>query len=627
MNRLTRATLLFACCALSSLPLLAETPAPSDTGKEPDVTVEVTAERTLQPVSDSIATTTVVTAKDIRKAGAESAADALRLVPGVTLRQDGGPGSLATISIRGSNSNQVLVLVDGQRISSPAFFGGTDLSKFPVAEIARIEVIRGPVSSLYGSESIGGVINIITKRPDGNGGGTDVAFGSNGRAARSLDLHGANALMKWQLSSDFPAFSGVRPNSNFDASNVNGRVTLPSIKEWTLSLRDEHYQDKLGLPSADPNHTGFFDPFGKQWWLRDNLDVTAERDLGNGHLDLRAYNSRQRLTNFDQSDWGVTDSQITGNMNGLEANYRSEWQAHHWLAGAEYREDKYDDIEGGSSPSTQHNTLTNNAFYAQDRWSLGQQTDLIYGARLDDHSTAGSKVTPRVGFTRLLSSVWHLRASYAEGFRAPNFVELYYPAGQFGPGYSGNVHLKPETSRQYEIGANAHYGANDLDVALFTTQVQDLIFATAATPYENVGHARKQGGEIAWGHKFASAQSLSLSYSYLEAMNTDTNTRLLGLPHNHITATVTQPLGDWEAALSGRWNDSRLDLVFDPVTFASKQVTLASLTVFDLTITRYGTGTIQPYLTIRNLGNTSYEEIAGFPGESRAIEAGIRTSW
>jgi len=625
-----RISLALLFLSLFTLSLFAQTP--EETSTEPEeVTVVVTAERRVQPVSESIATTTVITAKEIEESGAQTVADVLRLGPGVTIRQSGTPGALATTSVRGSYSNQVLVLVDGQRISSPAFFGGTDLSKFPVGNIARIEIIRGPASSLYGSEAFGGVINIITKTP-GAGFRANYGAGANGRTERSLTAEGPIGKANWQLSASAPSYDGFRPNSHFSATSLAGKVVLPDLGGWSLTLNGEDYHDKLGLPG--PSYAA--DPDDKQWWQRERADLTLKRALGFGDVEIHAYHNKQVLNNA----WSVDDpdfpssgnSLITGKTGALEVVFRGDYQQKHaWAAGAEYRGDTYDDMETGTYADPelypQHESVRNRAFFAQDRWAVTGATDLICGARLDDHSTAGSKITPRLGVIHRLGSDLHLRASYGEGFRAPNFVELYYPAGPWGPGYSGNPNLKPETSRQYEVGVNRHLKSDDLNLAFFTTNVSNLIMASSATPYENVGRARQRGAELNWQHRFMRNLSLEFAYTYTEAINRTTGEWLPAQPYNKASLTATTSLKTWEVGLTGRWVDDRKDFYFDPATYSSTEVMLPDYLVFDLTLTRLTSSTVQPYITFRNLLDREYEEVYGYPTEGFTIESGVKLVW
>ena len=576
-----------------------------------EVTVVVTAERTPQPANQSISTATVITAKEIREQGAQTVADVLRLVPGVTLRQSGQMGAAASVRTRGTDARQTLVLVDGERVSSPAFIGGTDLSKFPITDVARIEVIRGPVSSLYGSEAIGGVINIITRQKSGNAGDAALSFGSHGRSSRSLSLNGSGDRMTWQLTGSVPAYSGAQANSDYSATTMSARMLLPSVKGWQVSLRGDNYRDSLGLPGT----AAFPSPNDHQWWDRTTLDLGANRKTGAGQLEWHLYQAKQQLTEVNP-DWFL-DARITGISNVGEMNYRWESGKHQWIVGTEYRHEDYKDIE--SSAVAQRKNIINRGVFVQDRMSIGPKASLVLGTRFDDHSAAGSSVTPRAGITYALGANTHLRASYGEGFRAPSLVELYYN-GMYG---TGNPDLRPEKSRQYEIGMNLAKGSDALDIALFLNNVRDQIDwvsdpITWVGTYENISRARQQGIEVAWAHRLAGSTSLNLSYTYLDARNLTAGTRLLGTPHNQVAMTIARPMGSWQTALSARWTDDRPDY---------GGTIVGGRMIFDLTLARPGAKPTSPYIVVRNLTNVKYEEVAGYPAERLSIEVGMKSTW
>jgi len=619
-----KAHLIFAILFLSTIfPLWAEEPRADG---EPDIKVVVTAERTLQPSGESIAPTAIIPARQIRESGAQTAADAIRMAPGVVLRQAGQPGSAATAYVRGAKQNQVLVLLDGQRLYSPAFFGGTDLSKIPAADIERIEIIHGPVSALYGSEAIGGVINIITRRSEGPSGGAALGFGGHGRAEKSLYLNGGRDKFFWQFSGSLPEYGGMRPNSDWKARDYAARVRLEKLSGWDLAIKAESYYDELGLPGADPNHVGYYDPDSRQWWLRNNFDFSASRQIGKGRLEARWYSISQQLRNLKPGPFGY-ESRITGLTRAGEALYRLEAGSHKLILGGELRQEDYNDVEGGYSPSTLQNSLWNRALFFQDRWKLSAGTDLVLGARWDDHSAFGGKFVPRAGISRKTGNNSRLRLSYSEGFRAPNFVELYYPAGLWGPGFSGNPNLRPEQSRQYEVGWNLDAGKSNFDIAFFSTEITDMIQATSATPYQNVGRAREQGLEFSFEHRLSKASRLLFNFTSMDAKNQDSGERLPGIPKNQGNLTFSTLVKNWDLALTGRWSDDRTDVAFDPITWASWPVILPSRTVFDLSITGRRPHSANPYLVVRNIFDLKYDEVAGYPAEDRTMEVGLRYAW
>ncbi len=582
-------------------------------GDQADVTVIVTAERSLQPVSESITSATVITAKQIRDEGAQSVADVMKLVPGVIVAQNGQTGSLANAHIRGTSMSQVLVLVDGQRVTSSAFGGTADLSKIPVTDVARIEVIRGPVSSLYGSDAIGGVINIITKKSLGRKGEAKLGYGSNARQTRYMMLGGGDERTSWQLTTDFPAFDGTRANSDYNATDISGRLSFTGFQGWDLSLRGDDYGDELGLPGS----TDFPTANDRQWWDRHSFDLSAKRPIGAGQLEISGYTADQRLKELNPDFF--TDTLITGKTSTAEIVYRLTRGNHNWIAGGEYRHENYRDVENGSVQADKG--ISNSGLFVQDRIVMSKTTDLLAGGRLDDHSTAGSRFTPRLGINHAISGKARVRLSYAQGFRAPSLVDLYYD--NFGT--VGNPNLRPERSQQYELGINTQIKDSNLDIAFFTNRVSDQItWVSAATPenpwggtFENIDRAKQQGMEISWDRPLGPNMHLSMFYTYIDARNLGTNARLSGIPYNQLGATLTGKVKTWTLALTGRSLSNR--------RFGTTMA--GSYTLFDLTLTRQTDAPISPYITIRNLTNTKHEEVAHYPGEARSIEAGARTTW
>ncbi|MHB1000336.1 MAG: TonB-dependent receptor plug domain-containing protein [Armatimonadota bacterium] len=608
MSRLYCWGTLLVFIILLCVPAMAQTVAESD---EQEVVVIVTAERTAQPISETISSATVVTAKEIRERGAQNAADAIRIVPGVSIVQNGQVGALATARMRGTSTAQALVLVDGERVTSSAFGASADLGKWPVENISRIEVIRGPVSSLYGSDAIGGVINIITKRPTSDTGDYKLGFGSNDRVDRSITLRGADDIMQWQLSGSVPSYTGTRPNSEYSATDISGKLTFPDANGWDLGISGNVYQDSLGLPGS----AGAPTLNDTQWWDRKNFNLSAKKAVAGGMLEIRGYTMNQVLTEKNP-DWFL-DSKITGHTKAAEMTYRRDIGSHQLVFGSEYRDENYEDIENGAL--AQDKAITNRALFIQDRMPIDSKMDLVFGARLDDHSTAGNKVTPRAGITREIAQDTRIRASYSAGFRAPSLVELYYKNW----GSVGNPELKPEKSKQYELGINTKMGKNDFDLALFTSDIEDQIAWITIDPimftgtFENIDKAKQKGIEFSWDRPIGKSAHMSLAYTYIDALNVTKNARISGIPYNQVSLTASRNIGNLNMALTGRWVDDRL---FGPTR-------VPSYAVMDLFFSKKGNSASSPYLVIRNIADKSYDEVAGYPAEGRSVELGMRSSW
>lgn len=606
-----------ALVLLASLPGYAQdTAAPS-----PGSVLAITAERTAQRTDQSVAATTVITAEEIRDNGIQSIADVLRFVPGVSVERNGGFGAPTYARVHGTATNQLLVLVNGKRVSTPSFGAGTDLSRFTMEEISRIEVVRGALSSLYGSDAIGGAINIVTKQKSERRNEANLGWGSNGRDARSLSLNGGGKL-DWRVSADTPAFGGDRANSRYSATHFGVGIDLPAIKGWDVSVRQSRYQDTLGLPGPSVGKLATTgpptavvapsDPDDHQWTTRDNYGVSATRALGKGNLGFGSYRIQDSLRQILTGHGMDSSADVTGTTDVSDFNYRFTTERHDVVTGVEVRTEKYDVVDTLQSVAT-NKDITNRGVYIQDRWILDGNTHMVVGTRFDDHSVAGNVMSPRIGIIRALSGGFKLRASYAEGFRSPGFVELY-GAGSVG---TGNPNLKAERSRQYELALNSTKGDDFVEVTLFNDDIRDGIVLLAGA-YQNAVRSRQRGLELTWQHRVSPTGRFTASYTYLDAEDRDSGQRSLGVPRNLWQLSVEGELEAWKACLLGDWHDNRLG------TFGTR---LPGKPTFDLSFVRIGQEQRQPYVIIRNLTNTTYQDVPGYLTDGTSIEAGVRSIW
>ncbi len=603
-------------CAMSLSAFAADT--------TPDVVMAVTGERQPVPVSESIASVSIITAADINKSGASNVAELMQKMPGVLINPNGTMGSLSIPIVRGSSGSHVLILIDGKRISTPSQFSGADLAKIPVDQIDRVEIIRGPVSALYGSDSIGGVINIITKQRSGSGGELNMSMGNNAHMERSVSAYGDLYGNQWSVSGSFPTYDGSRANSKFRAADYNVTYVMPKVGAWKLNAGLNHYSDKLGLPGPDnfPNTTD------SQWWTRDSVELGGETKAWKGNVNVRFYHNMQELKNAYWDAWmatpGLASSLITGATDVIESSYSRNMQAHELVGGIEIRGESYKSFST-SSPNVKK-SLDNQAIFIQDRWTIDEDTDVVGALRYDNHSTAGGKLTPRAGVNTKIADNARMRVSFSEGFTAPNFVQLYYD-NPWGAGYDGNPNLKPETSRQVELGMNYEMGIHTFDVAYYRTKITDLIESDGVTPYNNTSNATRNGIEITWNARVDNATNVGASFTLSDSYNDKTMVRALRQPSTKITATASRSFKNWDASIDGIWVSRANDKFFNPSTFVTTAEVIPAHAVFNLSLTRTGMKNITPYFIVRNLTGTNYQSIAGYKAEDRNFEAGVRYKW
>lgn len=495
--------LTFAPLLCLPLPLLA---AERDNAlKLPDVLIS--ANREVESRTATSAANTVFTRADIDRLQPSSVTDLLTRVPGVQVAATGGRGSLPGIFIRGTKAAQSLVLVDGVRIAN-ATSGDSGLQFLDVDQIERVEVLRGSRSAVYGSDAIGGVIQIFTRRASGPGlqPRLRLAAGSNQTFQRSLGLSGGDGQTRFNLGASLDETAGIDSTGPSFASD--GDHDAYRNKSFNLSLSHtfgERFEagvnllDSRGRSEYD-NPFGRFDPvsfesFGQKPYtdftvssLGTYIDAQLS-DLWHSRVEIGHSENRDRKRDKLSDDGSVFNTyrdQITW-QNDLALDTRNNLSL-----GADWYQDR---VHG--STDFAEDSRYNRAAFIQHRYS-GESFSTELGMRRDQNQQFGGQTTWSASLTLPLNTDNDLLLSYSEGFRAPTFNDLYYPQ------YS-NPDLDPERSRSYELQWRSQLSASSrLETSLYRTDLRDaIIFGEGSIP-RNVASARINGMEVAlsqdWGH-------------------------------------------------------------------------------------------------------------------------------
>ena len=455
--------------------------------------VVVTATKVETPQSELGATVSIITEDDVRTYHYTRVEDALRNVPGVEIQRSGSLGKTTSIKIRGAGSQQVTVLVDGMRVSSPTL-GSTELSELTLDGIDRIEVVRGPQSTLYGADSIGGVVNIITKKGQGPvQGSVWVEGGSYGTIREQANVQGSYGGFNFNLSGSRYDTRGQRDNDDSDLTSFNGRIGYDFPWKGELSLTGRYSKLNLDLPvfSApptvfDPNsqsqsETYFYNLVYKQsvtaWW---DASVRYAQWWNNaGFQNLPPPGSFTTISQVDtrRQEVEVISSFRIGSWNTLTAGYENR-------------------AEQGRSRGDFSKALETQSGFVEDQVRLFDRVFLTGGVRYDANDVFGSELTPRVSAAVVIKETGTtLRAAWGKGFRAPTINDLFFPG-------FGNVDLQPEHSESYEAGFDEKLWANRLRFGStffhnrFSNLIQ-IVFDPAtffAAPF-NVGRAVTEGVE------------------------------------------------------------------------------------------------------------------------------------
>lgn len=606
---------LFIALLVASTAVLADSSSGPDLGDQEELIV-VTATKLPQPISEVPAPVAVVTAEEIRAAGAATLGEAVALAPGVAVVSQGGAGAVTSARLQGATSSQVQVLIDGR----PADNGlaPVDLSLIPIADVERIEIVQGPVSSLYGANALGGVVNVITRRPENETEGR-VEWEAGGFGARGLTLQvgsGAGEI-KYLISGSSRGTDGWRKNSDSSAGALVATVSWPALAgEVTLQARQSRSEagnpgsnGEFGTPSATPLARGG-DEAG-------SLDATY-RGSSPEDLTLRLYHSTEVITydNPNSNPAYATHSRHQGWWNGLEAQRSLEIGSHQLVLGGTYRTDEAISANLSSRPST-----SNLGLFVEDQFSPGGMWKFTLGGRFDSHSVYGQVFSPRLGAVRELGPDRRLWVSAGRAFRAPSLEDLYWLEQGEGWRVTGNPNLRPETSTAVQCGLT--WG--DLDLTLYHKDVQDNIDWVSwlgddliyYAEVENLAAARFNGLDLTYRRAFGANLKLEAGYSYLNAVNVETGLRLHHRPlHRGSLALASTLPGGW----SGR---AALKAVGPQFADKENRWEAPGFVRVDLTAVRELHAGVEWRIELENALNTSYQEVPGYPMPGASLTTAV----
>jgi len=577
-------------------------------------TIIVTATTDAVPVTDVSAATTVIDGLELAQTGVVSIADALRWVPGATIIRSGGDGNVTSLFVRGTNSNQTLVLFDGIRLNSP-FFGGYDWSLPLIAGIGRVEVVRGPYSALYGGDAIGGVVNLVPVTAERDR--VRVLAEAGGDAWRRADAEVALTGQGWDLLAAGSRRSGDGPleNDEFSTTTATAHLGLTLGRASRLGILVRSTDADTQIPFSGANLTPHRSTAGRETLLALPLHIGLSPT---SRLDITASRVRRSLTFRDPDDaWGYVRSDTQADSNTLSTSLHVGAGKHRLVTGAEVRDDRVTDGSNFGA-NLDDRRITTRAAFVQDVWTISPRTELRTGVRWDDASPWGREVSPRATLTwQGSSSRWW--TAYGHAFRAPGLGELYYP-------FSGNPDLKPERADSWEVGVSSPgpSGRTVVQLVAFSNRVDNLIdFDYARFVYSNVAGAKQDGVELSWIAVAARDSRLRVAFSYLNARD-DHGQDLLRRPRWSGSVSIGGPLA---ASLRGEASlvfiGSRIDI--DPVSYS--RVAQPGFVTANLS-TRLSLGSgLAIRARLENAANRRYEEVRGYPAPGRRLMLGFEAEF
>ena len=543
--------------------------------------IVVTASRVDQKLADVLPSTTLLTREDLDDSQAPDVLTLLRRQAGIEIAQSGGVGANASLFMRGANSNQVLVLIDGVRINSVAS-GAPLLSQLMLDEIDRIEIVRGNVSSLYGSEAIGGVVQIFTRGSAGPGDkpavGADARFGSD--RTRALSVHGSASLgaegartsVSLELSHRFvDGFSAIDPDraplANPDRDgyrNTSAAVQLrQQIGDSEIGARALESWGKLDFDSA---FDGPAETHREQSRLSTASIFARLHPTASWNSDLQYGEARDRSISTSSAPFSFA----TGTTENLSKQI--SWHNRIALAPEQTATAGYEHLDQRGT-SSNYKAVFNRRV---DSFMLGYVGDfdahrVQLNVRNDAYSDFEDANTALAAYGYRFASNWTAIAQASNAYKAPSFNDLYFP-------FFGNPRLKPEHARSIELGLQYARRKDYFRASLFRTRTRGLIvFDPTISAANNIDRARVSGIELTGGTTLAGWQ-LSANLTLQRAIDEKTDQALLRRAHRNFNMDIAKRFGPWRLGADVQAAGARYD--FDINTFQRVRLPGYTLTNF-----------------------------------------------
>ncbi|WP_392353655.1 TonB-dependent receptor [Brevundimonas sp. LF-1] len=646
MNRtafaaLAAASLLAAAPSFAAEALDQQAAAPDVAGRAGATAVEdvvVTANRSAQPIERVGASVAVLTQAAIEARQTTAVAELLAQTPGVSYSRNGGVGAANSLYIRGAEGHHTVVLIDGVKLNDPSSTqGGFNFGNLLVGDAARIEVLRGAQSTLWGSQAIGGVVNIVTTEPtEAFQGGLDAEAGARGTTYFRGGVSGANERLSWRLAASryatdgFSAYATGTEDDGYDNTGLSGRLNLKITEAVSLDLRSVWSSGRADFDAWN----GDSRDYGKTQELVayaglniDLLDGRFRNRIGYAHTDTdrRNFNPDSKIQplTFDsegqnrrweyQGAFAVTETLNT--TFGVE-HEKSEMKARSlgdWNPNADY---------GRGEAEL-------NSVYGQVQWTVLDGLTLTGGLRYDDHAQYGDNLLGQVAAAWALNEgATVLRASWGQGFRAPGLYELYSEYG--------SLDLQPEEAESWEIGVeqrlfdravvSATYFQRDSDNEInYANCLPGDAHPICSQPYggyyQNIQKAETKGVELIGRLDVTERLHLNANYTWTDAKNAvgDHEGKRLRLRPEHMGNLA----GDYDWAF-GLKTGLSVRYVGETFNDLSNAVKVGDFTLVDLRASYPIDDNLEVYGRIENAFDEDYQTVLGYGTAGRGVFGGVR---
>lgn len=603
----------------------------------------ITATRVLGNAETLPADVDVIDVEAARSRGVDTIAEALAETPGMNVMQSGGFGQQTSLFSGGANSNHALVLFDGMRLNDPSSPGSSfDAGQDMLGGLSRIEVVQGPMSAVYGSDAIGGVVNILPRR-GGDGplnGQLDVWGGSFNTLAATAAIDGTLGHFRYAITGESYVTDGydlvperiathTGDEDGAESAVLTGVFDLNVTDDLVLDLLVRHRIARADFDALNYESTFPFREFrdddadieisrndltlarlGATWRLSDAVSLRAsggqleqEREEQNGGFTTSAYEGERRFADLTLN-WRAGDTGVLSNTG--------------FAVGVETQTEEVNIDQGFATVIAEQE---HQGAFVTAQGSLANVT-LTGAVRVDDFEGFGAESTWRAGASVNLIEAVRVYAAYGTSFRAPTLYERFI--------YFGNPNLDPERGTAWEVGGDARFAAfgqdEGVEVGMIyrSAEIEDLIDFDSFFTYANIDQADIDSAEARLALRPTSWLTARVSYVYTDAVDASAGTQLLRRPQDMWNASLDFDHGPFSGQLGWRRAGERSDQIYGDNSFYAGVGVTPGYDVFRAsTAWEFATGA-QVYVAADNLADEAYEPVNGFAGAPRNVMVGVR---
>ncbi len=589
--------------------------------------IVVTATKTEHYQAEVGSSTTVITAEEMEKTGKRTVGEFLQDVLGISVAQNGAFGGLTSVYLRGSKPGYTLVMIDGVEVNDPMTIERSfDFAHLLIDDIQKIEVVRGSQSTLYGSDAIGGVINIITKKGEGKP-KWQVLFegGSYSTFKKSLSYSGSGDKFNYHFSLirlDSDGISEAEEACEDDAyrnTTFSSRLGYKVLENADLDLVFRYVDAKADLDDGayedDPDYTA--------WWKNIMSKITFNQAVNPfwSHKLSFSYSRTKRIYRDDPDSVDIFDN--THNWY-IGDNKKFEWQNNFipadWgtiTGGVEYEEERGFSDGRNSGDRFDRKTVNNKGYYLQDQIKLWDKFFTTLGIRVDDHQLFDIETTYKISIACIIPQIGvRLRANWGTGFKAPSLFQLYSSYG--------DPNLNPDESNSYDLGFEQSLLSNKVSFGLtyFHNKFKNMVdFDMTTFKYKNIGRAKTKGIEAEVSFKPWGDLEISMNYTSLDTKNKETGKELGRRPKHQAFLEINYKFlnkGNLNVSttyVGSRWDDS------------ANTKRLKQYAKVDLTVTYNLRKNFQIFARAENLFDKNYMQTRGYKMPGASFYTGVKVNF